>query len=219
MRFTLAKWWLGVAVTACIVEGAQRMRVHQMTDFGGHVVTNAGVLHAVTGVFSFVPAAAANEPVPFWQMTNYVNRTGTNYLWTSGGNAMMGALNAGGWPVTNVAEPTAAHHAATKGYVDRLIFSNVVSLVSGECDTNVVEILFSTNYYITGVSVYQPAPVPQRSVFVYISGTEVYSFEFGGTTETRVFDPPLELSKYDRLGIAVTQTNSTIQFCFEGTLR
>lgn len=212
-----------VAVAAVLVlaragAGATGMRVHQATDFTGKVVTNISTVYAVTGVVAVVPEASGSEPVPYWQMTNYVTGTGEQYLLRSGANAMLGALNAGGWALTNVAPPTAADHAATKGYVDTLLTNRVLSLVSGECDTNIVEIMFSTNYYVTAVSVYQPVAV-NRSVFVYIDGALIDNFTFTSVENTHTFGTPLMISRYDRLGITVTETNSTVQFCFEGMPR
>ncbi|MCX7003574.1 MAG: hypothetical protein NTV22_09920 [bacterium] len=103
-----------------MVLGAAVMKIHQQTDFTGKAVTNISSVFATTGVFAVVPQASTTEPVPYWQLTNYVG--------------------------SKVAA--------------------VASLVSGECDTNRVDILFSTNYLVTGVCVYQPTAL-SRTVYVY----------------------------------------------------
>jgi hypothetical protein len=175
---------------------------------------------SVTGVFAVVPAADTTRPVPFWQMTNYVAGAATDlmsvsnqFLLRSGANGMLGELNAGGFAISNVAGPSAPGDAATKQYVDGRT-KVPASLVSGECDTNLVEILFSTNYTVAAVSVYQPAAV-SRTVYVYTNGLPVTTFSLSAQNDTFAFSPPLPLARYVRLGIAVSETNSVLQFCFE----
>ena len=152
-----------------LVLGVAAMKVYQRTDFTGKVVTNVSTVFAATGVFAVVPKAFTTEPVPYWQLTNYVDNR----------------------------------------------ITAVLSLVSGECDTNRVDILFSTNYTVTGVCVCQPSAL-SRTVYVYTNAVQVDSFTLSTLNDIRTFATPISITRYHRLGIAVSATNSVVSFCFEG---
>lgn len=93
------------------------------------------------------------------------------------------------------------------------IVSPLSSLVSGECDTNRLDILVGTNYVITGVKVMQNPVIPQL-IQVYSNGTAVGSLTL--STETAAGALSLNLAAYDRLGIACSNLNGTVLFVFEG---
>ncbi len=93
------------------------------------------------------------------------------------------------------------------------VISPLSSLVSGECDTNRLDILVGTNYVITGVKVMQTSVIPQF-IQVYSNGTVVGSFALA--TSTAASDLSLNLAAYDRLGIACSNLNGTVLFVFEG---
>jgi hypothetical protein len=90
------------------------------------------------------------------------------------------------------------------------------SLLSGECDTNRQDMLFSTNYVITGVKVMQSPIIPQL-IQVYVNGSVVDAFSLSSNTAAR--DVSFNLAAFDRLGISCTNINGTILFCFEGRRR
>jgi hypothetical protein len=62
---------------------AYGMKVYQPTDFTDNLITNVSSGFAVTGVFKYVPEASSTEPVPYWQMTNYVSDLGTSSITTN----------------------------------------------------------------------------------------------------------------------------------------
>jgi hypothetical protein len=119
--------------------------------------------------------------------------------------------------------PTGAQGVAgPTGPVDLTVISNqfvlrsaVFSLVSGECDTNRIDILFSTNYTVTALCLYQPTAI-SRTVYVYTNAVQVDSFAFNTLNDTRTFATAIGITRYHRLGIAVSATNSVVNFCFEG---
>jgi hypothetical protein len=213
-------------VIFCACAGiAHGARWYQSLNMNGNVISNATTMQSVTGVFALVPQASSTQPVPFWQMTNYVQGTtiinlnlsnvSNQFLLRSGANSMTGPLNAGGFNVTNVAYPVAYNDAATKGYVDAAATSTY-SLVSGECDTNRTDVLFSTNYAVTAVYVWQAAATNQ-SVFVYTNSVVMDAFPVSSLTGARALN--INVTRYDRLGIAGSNLNSVIEFCFEGRRR
>lgn len=87
------------------------------------------------------------------------------------------------------------------------------SIVSGECDTNRTDILFSTNFTINSVYVFQDSTSAQ-GVFLYTNSVMFDSFFFSSKNASHSFS--IDIGKYDRLGIATSNTTSTIDFCFEG---
>lgn len=89
----------------------------------------------------------------------------------------------------------------------------VSTMVGGECDTNRVDILFSTNYLITAVKVVQ-TPIINQSVLVYTNGVVVDTFALTTDKVSRVLS--FGLGAYDRLGIACTNINGIVLFSFEG---
>lgn len=94
------------------------------------------------------------------------------------------------------------------------VASNIIStLVSGECDTNRLDILASTNYVITGVKIMQSPVIPQM-IQIYSNGTTVDAFVFATNTVARSLS--FSLAAFDRLGIACTNINGTVLFVFEG---
>lgn len=88
------------------------------------------------------------------------------------------------------------------------------TLASGECDTNRVDVLFSTNYVISAVYVWQPEARPNQ-VTVYTNGVSVDTFSFSDITGSKAVT--LALGRFDRLGIAASSTAHVVQFAFEGT--
>jgi hypothetical protein len=86
-------------------------------------------------------------------------------------------------------------------------------LLSGECDTNRLDILVSTNYIITGIKVLQTPVVPQM-IEIYVNGTAVDAFALSTNTVARSLS--FSLAAFDRLGIACTNLNGTVLFSFEG---
>jgi len=143
------------------------LKVHQNSDFTGKIITNISAAFSVTGVFTYVPEASADEPVPYWQMTNEIDEA---------------------------AIPT-------------------TSIVSGECDTNRTDILFSTNFTINSVYVYQDSSTSQ-GVFLYTNSVLFDSFFFSSQNASHSFS--IDVGEFDRLGIASSNTVSIIDFCFQG---
>ncbi|MCK5852186.1 hypothetical protein KAH27_04065 [bacterium] len=143
------------------------MKVHQDSDFTGKIITNISSAFSVTGVFTYVPEASANEPVPYWQMTN--------------------EIDAAAIPTT--------------------------SIVSGECDTNRTDILFSTNFTINSVYIYQDSAASQ-GIFLYTNNIIFDSFSFSSQNASHSFS--IGVGQFDRLGIASSNTASIIDFCFQG---
>ncbi len=141
----------------------QAMKVHQPTDFTGNIITNIGSASAITGLFTFVPEAELNEPVPYWQMTNEINP--------------------------------------------------VVSVAAGECDTNRLDVLFGTNYTMTSICVWQDSTDDQM-VFLYKNGVQFDSVFFNTATASKTFS--INLQKFDRLGVASSNVNNVVNFCFQG---
>ena len=89
----------------------------------------------------------------------------------------------------------------------------IATMVGGECDTNRVDILFTTNYVVTGVKVLQTPVIPQ-TVYVYTNGVLVDTFALTTDRVSRVLS--LGLGTFDRLGIACTNVSGTVLFSFEG---
>ena len=143
--------------------GVQAIKVYQLTDFTENIITNISTASAVTGLFSFVPEAKLNEPVPYWQMTNEINP--------------------------------------------------VVSVASGECDTNRLDVLFGTNYTMTSICVWQ-ASTDNQMVFLYKNGVQFDSVFFNTSTASKTFSASLQ--KFDRLGVASSNVNNVVNFCFQG---
>ena len=90
------------------------------------------------------------------------------------------------------------------------------SLASGECDTNRLDILFGTNYLVSGVSVWQ-SPAIGQTMNIYSNGVVVDSFALTGSSATRSLS--INMVPLDRLGIAGTNINGTVLFCFQGSRR
>ena len=141
----------------------QAIKVHQPTDFTGNIITNISSAAAVTGLFTFVPEAKLNEPVPYWQMTNEINP--------------------------------------------------VVSVASGECDTNRLDVLFGTNYTMTSICVWQDS-TDNQMIFLYKNGVQFDSIFFNTLTASKTFS--VSLQKFDMLGVASSNVNNVINFCFQG---
>ncbi len=87
------------------------------------------------------------------------------------------------------------------------------TLVSGECDTNRLDILFSTNFLITAVKVFQ-SPAISQDILIYTNTLLVDTFSLAGPQGSRSLS--FELGAYDRLGIACTNRDGTVLFSFEG---
>jgi hypothetical protein len=87
------------------------------------------------------------------------------------------------------------------------------SLASGECDTNRLDVLFSTSYRINAVRVWQASVLPQ-AIRVYTNGVQADSFDLSTASASRTV--VFNMQMYDRLGIACTNTGGTVLFCFEG---
>jgi len=87
------------------------------------------------------------------------------------------------------------------------------SIVSGECDTNRTDILFSTNFTINTVYVFQDSATAQ-GVFLYTNSVIFDSFFFSSKNNSHSFN--INIGQFDRLGIATSNTSSTIDFCFQG---
>jgi hypothetical protein len=87
------------------------------------------------------------------------------------------------------------------------------ALVGGECDTNRTDILFSTNYVVTGLKVMQMPVIPQ-TVQVYTNGILLDSFAL--TTDRAAHALLFGLGAFDRLGIACTNAAGIVLFSFEG---
>jgi len=89
----------------------------------------------------------------------------------------------------------------------------VTSIVSGECDTNRTDILFSTNFTINSVCVFQNSTSAQ-GIYLYTNSVMFDSFFFSSKNASRSFS--VSIGQFDRLGIATSNTTSTIDFCFQG---
>jgi hypothetical protein len=87
------------------------------------------------------------------------------------------------------------------------------SIVSGECDTNRTDILFSTNFTINSVYVFQDSTSAQ-GVYLYTNSVVFDSFFFSSKNASHSFN--VSVGQFDRLGIATSNTVSTIDFCFQG---
>lgn len=92
----------------------------------------------------------------------------------------------------------------------------LVMLASGECDTNRTDILFSGQYLVTTVRVWQAA-VTGQAVTVFLNGSSVTTFPFSTASATTPLS--VQLSPADRLGILCTNVSGTILFSFEGRRR
>jgi len=99
----------------------------------------------------------------------------------------------------------------TTAYTTNAVIATMV--VAGECDTNRLDILFSTNYIVTGVKVLQ-APVIAQEIRVYTNGTVADTFTL--SSESASHSLSLGLGAFDRLGIACTNLNGIVLFSFEG---
>ena len=117
-------------------------------------------------------------------------------------------------------EVARAIHAGTGGVVfadgTTQTTAAVVShpLLSGECDTNRLDILVGTNYAVRAVKVWQ-SPAVGQTINVYSNGTVVSSFSLGGASASQGLT--LNLAAFDRLGIACTNLAGTVLFTFEGS--
>ena len=158
---------LSLIIFILLTFSALGMKVHQHTEYTGHIITNISAAYSSTGVFAYVPPAADTEPVPYWQMTNTIDTT----------------VN----PLT--------------------------SIVSGECDTNRTDILFSTNFTVKSVCVFQYSSVAQE-VYLFTNGILFDSFTFSSADAQHNFS--IDIGKFDRLGIAASNVATTIDFCFQG---
>lgn len=86
-------------------------------------------------------------------------------------------------------------------------------LASGECDTNRIDILFSSNYLVNTLRVWQASAAGQ-AVSVFLNGSSVTTFPFSTTSTTIPLS--VNIAAFDRLGILCTNVNSTVLFAFEG---
>lgn len=89
-------------------------------------------------------------------------------------------------------------------------------LASGECDTNRLDILFSSNYLVSTLRVWQ-ATATGQAVSVFLNGGSVTTFPF--TTTSTTIPLSINLNSFDRLGILCTNVSSTVLFAFEGRAR
>lgn len=94
--------------------------------------------------------------------------------------------------------------------------NSTIMLASGECDTNRVDILFSSPYLVSTVRVWQATAIGQ-AVSVFVNGSSVSTFNFSGSSATSAL--AINLSSSDRLGILCTNFNGTVLFSFEGRRR
>jgi hypothetical protein len=94
--------------------------------------------------------------------------------------------------------------------------NRAVMLASGECDTNRLDILFSSAYLVSTIRVWQAAAAGQ-AVSVFLNGSSVTTFPF--TTVSATVPLAVNLSAFDRLGILCTNLSSTVLFAFEGRAR
>ncbi len=174
-----------------------------------------------TGIASLVLVHLSHE-------TNYMAGTesiGMGAVWVTNNQALvMGdgmASRGDGVLVARqawlAAWPTDPSNAATKAYVDSrtlAVEQAARTLASGECDTNRVDILFTTNYLISAVYVWQQAPV-ENQVIVYTNGVAADALDFNTSASAKPIALPV--GRFDRLGIAVTGVSQVVQFAFEGT--
>ncbi len=98
------------------------------------------------------------------------------------------------WQLTNAINPT-------------------VSVASGECDTNRLDVLFGTNYTMTSICVWQDS-TDNQMVFLYKNGVQFDSLFFNTATASKTFS--VNLQKFDRLGVASSNVNNVVNFCFQG---
>ena len=91
--------------------------------------------------------------------------------------------------------------------------NSVVSVASGECDTNRLDVLFGTNYTMTSICVWQDSTDDQM-VFIYKNGVQFDSVFFNTATASKSFS--INLQKYDRLGVSSSNINKVVNFCFQG---
>lgn len=89
-------------------------------------------------------------------------------------------------------------------------------LASGECDTNRLDILFSSAYVVSTVRVWQASAAGQ-SVSIFLNGSAVTTFPF--TVVSSTVPLAVSVSAFDRLGILCTNLSSTVLFAFEGRAR
>ena len=89
----------------------------------------------------------------------------------------------------------------------------LTAIVSGECDTNRTDILFSTNFTVNSVYVFQYSSVPQQ-IFLYTNAVIFDSFSFSSANATHSFS--IDVGQFDRLGIASSNISTTVDFCFQG---
>ena len=89
----------------------------------------------------------------------------------------------------------------------------VVSVASGECDTNRLDVLFGTNYTMTSICIWQDS-TDNQMVFLYKNGVQFDSVFFNTATASKTFS--VSLQKFDRLGVASSNINNVVNFCFQG---
>lgn len=92
----------------------------------------------------------------------------------------------------------------------------IIMLASGECDTNRVDMLISSQYLVSTVRVWQASAIGQ-AVTVFLNGSSVSTFNFSTVSATSAL--AINLSPADRLGILCTNVNGTVLFSFEGRRR
>jgi len=182
--------------------GDMAVNLRQLTNSAG------GLYVSLNTLSNYIATTMIKAVANYAYLTGQVNDTYVNVS----GDTMTGPLDMGGNTLTNLPWPTVPTEAATKGYVDAMQ-TNVVSLVSGECDTNRVDVLFSTNYIIRNVCIWQPVATNQ-AVFLYTNSVPLATLPFAATTDYQPVN--VTLGRFDRLGIACSNLNSVVQFCFEG---
>jgi len=89
----------------------------------------------------------------------------------------------------------------------------ITSIVSGECDTNRTDILFSTNFTINSVYVFRDSTSAQ-GIYLFTNSVIFDSFFFSSKNASHSF--LISVGQFDRLGIAASNTTTTIDFCFQG---
>ena len=62
---------------------AMGLKVYLPSNFTGQSISNISVNVTSTGIFEYVREATGTEPVPYWQMTNYVSGLGSSSITTN----------------------------------------------------------------------------------------------------------------------------------------